>query len=187
MKISEQIISKGSYELPGVNNFISLSQYIFFRSMKKKYLLLRFSNEADFVVNGIEFELTQFDAYGKMIERKTVRSSTLSEKPGAVFALPDGFCVDEGCVDFKVSILAVYSGDYVYLVREGEISIEYKPTAEKAYCSPVDTIEPGAKELFVVRSKNRTSYPFAFAVAMIAAVAICAISTFAYYCLYIPW
>jgi len=185
MKMSEQVITKGEYQYPQLNEFVLLKHYIILKRGDKKFILFRFSNKADFVINGIKFEILQFDANGHKIGKNTVDIQTLSENPGAVFTLRDGFAIDSKCMDFKISIIDVYSKDYVYSGNNEESSVTYAP--DRYGDDLTEELNDKQKDKFFVTSKRRTSYTFAFTMAIFVALAVCAISSFAYYSPYIPW
>lgn len=183
MKISDQIITKGEYQYSQNNCLVTLKQYIFFTKNEKKYILLRFSNDSDFIVNGIKFELQQFDGNGRKIGKSILTARSISENPGSVFAVRDGFAVDNKCVDFIITVIEIYSGDYVYSLEHGVTTVSYVPSHYESITA-VDVVRKGR---MVVASKRRGSYTLAFVLAMLMALAVCAIGSFAYYCQYIPW
>ena len=183
MKISDQIVTKGEYQYSQTNRLVPLKQYIFFSKNEKKYLLLRFSNDSDFIVNGIKFELQQFDGNGRKIGNSTLTARLISGDPGSVFALRDGFVVDDKCVDFTVTVTEIYSGDYVYSLEHGVTTVNYVPNNH----DPLAAISGVRRGRLAVASKIRRTYPLAFVLALLMALAVCAMGSFAYYCQYIPW
>ena len=184
MKISDHIISKGTYQRHQINNFIAVKQYIFLRHDKQKYLLLRFSNDTEFTFSRLELELTQLDAEGNKLERSVIRSPFFSEPRGNIFSLSEGIRVNEKCVDFTVNIIAAYSDEYKYSVVNNEIAIFYQPT-------PVPKVRSdnpkNLKPIFSVRSRKGKPGALAVTVSIITALLLFALSAFIYYAAYLPW
>ena len=119
MILNKDCISKGYYKHSGIEGFVSVKQYMFIRKKGKKCLIQRFSNDSDFVVNALEYIVTELDAEGNVIKTDRIRSSGFTAAPGTVFAPPSGVVVSEECVDFKIRFISCVSGKYKYLVRNG--------------------------------------------------------------------
>ena len=119
------ILSKGPYTYAQPGGFLTVKQYIFTTVGGKKCLVLRFSNDADYKMDTAELTLTQMDARGNVLATTPVRLSIFLAA-GKTAAIDRGIPVDERCVDFRVRVESVRSGDYVYRERSGIIVVDHE-------------------------------------------------------------
>lgn len=125
MTANQQQISKGFYRYAQISDFISVKNYIYLRQNGKKCLLLRFSNDSDFSVDSMSFALIQLDAKGGVISQSNVNYEKMKLKSGATYVSDSALAVDEYCSDFKIVILQVRSGEYIYTVKDGRVIVNY--------------------------------------------------------------
>ena len=129
--ISEkQYIAKGIYRHPQIGHFVSVKNYIFLRDRGKKYLLVRFSNELDYVVDGLTCAVLQYNAEGEEIATAKINMDGLYIRPCELFATDNAVEVDEKCVDFRVVFLEVRSGKYRYRTTDQIVSVYYADGAD---------------------------------------------------------
>ena len=118
------ILSKGPYTYAQPSGFLSVKQYIFTSINGQKCLILRFSNDADYKMDTVDLTITQMDAHGNVLATTPVRLGIFLVA-GKTAAIDRGIPVEERCVDFRVRIETVRSGDYVYRERGGIIVADY--------------------------------------------------------------
>ena len=121
------IVDKGFYSRPQSNECIFVKQYIIAKEDTKKFLLLRFWNTADFVINGMEFVITQIGADKHVIDTSVVKIEGMRVSPGGTYTTNNGIVISEECVDFKVFVKYVSSGAYEYYDRGGKTVPKYNP------------------------------------------------------------
>ena len=180
MKISDQVISKGSYNYSALTDPILVTQYVFIRQRGRKCLLLRFKNNSDFTINKMIFEIVQIDKNGKETGRTVIKTPPINEAPGAMFTLSDGFEVGNECVDFRIKFVSLRSGVYKYIFKKHDIEISFDPDK----ITQAHTLSNGndkKKTISYIRSKKSTSLFFASFVSSITALAIFAIVLFSYF------
>lgn len=128
--MEHQYISKGIYQYSQIGNFVSVKNYIFIRKDEKKQLLLRFSNDFDYVVNSMTYVVVQIDAAGKVIARKKITHKDMELYPGGMYVTEQPIDVDEYCSDFKIEFSEVISESYRYEVHSDMIAVHYIKTVE---------------------------------------------------------
>ena len=124
-KNTYNIIDKGFYNRPQGERKVKLKQYIIVRRDGKKCLLLRFLNESELVVSGMEFVLTQIGADGEVIDNSVVHLNEIKLRPDETYTSREGIVIDDGCVDFTVEIRTVISGGYKYCLSDGQMLARY--------------------------------------------------------------
>lgn len=133
MNDNVQIISKGLYRGTVDKAFpVEVKEYIFTRKRGKKYLLLRFYNDSPLNVTGISFWLTQKNSYGEQLSRTRVVLEGIYCGADSYYAPASGFLIQDGCGEFEIDIISVFSGDYEYKAENGESFVRYAFEAEKA-------------------------------------------------------
>ena len=85
---------------------------------------MRFSNDADYKMETVELTLTQLDARGNVLTTTPVCLGIFLAA-GKTAAIDRGIPVVEKCVDFRVRVESVRSGEYVYRERGGIIVADY--------------------------------------------------------------
>lgn len=126
-----EVLEKGLYNHPKIPGYLSVGQFIFTRKEGKKCLLLRFVNEAEFRIDGVEFTVIQLDLYGKKIGRTKIKYTDINVAPDSTFAPERGIIVSEKCVDFYVQMRSVSSRSYRYVFKNGEVASCYEPYADE--------------------------------------------------------
>ncbi len=125
MVTDNQIISKGVYRYAQIDSFISVKDYIFARRENKKCLFLRFVNNSDYRITSMSFTILQMNASGELLDKINIVLESQIINPGAVYTYGSGIVIDEFCSDFKVVFSTVRSDDYIYLVRDGKVMVNY--------------------------------------------------------------
>ncbi len=126
MKRNEKnYIDKGIYSHPQIGGYLTLKQFILIEQDKKRCLLLRFVNEADFKINGARFILKQLDSDGQEIDRIDIDYNDMKLAPGQMYSPNQGIVVKKECVDFKIQMLYIASGDYRYIFENGTVTAHY--------------------------------------------------------------
>ena len=123
--MEQQYISKGIYQHSQIGDFVSVKNYIFIRKDEKKHLLLRFSNDFNYVVNAMTYFIVQMDGSGKVIARTKITHNALEFYPGTMYVTEEPICVDEYCSDFKIVFTEVISEFYRYEVHPDMITVHY--------------------------------------------------------------
>ena len=179
MKLSEQIIKKGTYSYSAPTDPVIVQKYIIIRQRGKKCLLLRFKNNSEFTVNRIEYEIVLFKKNGEIIERFTVKTPPINEAPGSVFTFSDGFWLGDECDDFKINFLSVRSGDYEYNFIGHDYIVSYSPLNIHKAPSLYDGGNSHDNNTHY-RYKKQNAFPFAVIVASVTVLTILGIILFPY-------
>ena len=136
MKHDCKIISKGLYKESDFDNgILAVKQYVFSREKNKKYLMIRFLNKANFIINALEFWIIQKNADGVEIGEIKVRIKDIYARPGEIFSPERCFLVKEKCSDFEIRFVAVKSGSYEYRFKNGETFVRYPIDKKWKYMS----------------------------------------------------
>lgn len=147
-------ISKGIYQHSQIGNFVSVKNYIFIRNNEKKQLMLRFSNDFDYVVDAMTYFVIQIDNFGKVLARTKITNKDLAFHPGTMYVTEQPICVDEYCSDFKIEFVEVVSGSYRYEVHSDMIAVHYLKAPEPI----VDLSEMTKKEKRKCRDRSVDMY-----------------------------
>lgn len=126
-----QIISKGYYSYPQSIEQITLKQFMFALKNDKKCLLLRFSNNEENPINGIDFLILEMDSRGNKIGEQLVKAHDIYCAGGDNFSINEDIFINENCTDFKIQIVAADFGDYKYSFKKDNVSVSYAPTAKE--------------------------------------------------------
>ena len=140
MKYDCKIISKGLYkDADAENNLLSVKQYVFVREKNKKYLMLRFLNNENFVINSFEFWIVQKNSDGVEIAQSKVKVKDIYARPGEIFSPEKCFLVKDKCVDFEIRLIVAKSGKYEYRIKNGEVFVRYPLEVNWKYLSSEKT------------------------------------------------
>ncbi len=131
MDLNQQYLSKGFYQYAQIGNPVSVKDYIFIRKDNKKCLLMRFTNNLEYLVNAMEFTVVQMDSAGNILENTKIQYRDILFVPGGTYAQPAGIVVKESCSDFKVIFSKIESGRYAYTASGGYPIVRYSRDAEK--------------------------------------------------------
>ena len=126
-KNERTVIEKGFYNHPQKSGRMQLKQYIIVREGGKKCLLLRFLNESDITVTGIEITLTQIRSHDKEPINTKVTCSGMRVRPGETYAMANAIVVSDDCVDFTINITRISSQGYYYYESGGKMISQYDP------------------------------------------------------------
>ncbi|MCQ2409014.1 MAG: leucine-rich repeat domain-containing protein [Clostridia bacterium] len=122
-----QIISKGFYSYPQSNEQVTLKQFIFAYKNDKKCLLLRFDNNEETTISGIQFLVLEMDKRGNKIGEQLVKSHDIHCAGGESFSVSEDIFIHDDCTDFKVQIVAADFGDYKYSYKKNNTAVSYDP------------------------------------------------------------
>ena len=168
----EDIISKGNYTYPQLEDLVSVKQYIMLREKGVKQLLLRLSNDKREKLGGISFRLDQYDVKGKLIKNDVFTSDGIDVKPTASFGLNLKVELEEECVDFKVEMIWARYGDYLHQVRGNDCLVTYdkQETVESVDTDALSKKMLGKKHEVITRTVKPHKLMLAAVVVMLAAV-----------------
>ena len=124
---NSEVIAKGKYRYPQSAGVITVANYIIVREDGKKYVLLRFSNERNERVDGLEIKFTQYGADGKEIESSRISFENANGAANSLFVPEERIEVSEECADFRVTILSARYGRYIYKAKKNGVSVDYAP------------------------------------------------------------
>lgn len=122
-----QIISKGFYSYPQSNEQVTLKQFIFAYKNDKKCLLLRFDNNEETPISGIQFIILEMDKRGNKIGEQLVKSHDIHCPGGESFSVSEDIFIHDDCTDFKVQVVAADFGDYKYSYKKNNTAVSYDP------------------------------------------------------------
>ena len=122
-----KIIEKGFYSHPQKNDEVQIKQYIITKDGNRRLLLLRFYNNSELVINGMNIILTQLKGESKEPENIKLALNELNIHPGETFAMKSGVVIADDCTDFLVEITDVISKDYIYKESNGKLVAKYDP------------------------------------------------------------
>ena len=125
--MSIEVLAKGLYSFSGVRDFVAVKEYMFIAKDEKRLLTVRFCNETDFTVNEICVDLYQLDGKGNTLKRNRITDKGRRVASGNTFALKELPELEDKCVDIKVRIVYVISGDYRYNISKGRVTARYIP------------------------------------------------------------
>ncbi len=125
MKENKVYFKKGFYNQKQIEGFPTLKQFILVERGGKRCLLLRFANETELTVDGMKFELTQFNATGEVVSKSKVEYTNMRFCPEQTYAAQRGIVVKDNCVDFRIDIIHVVSNKYKYVPRHGQAVATY--------------------------------------------------------------
>ena len=166
MNDNVQIISKGLYRGAIDKAFpVEVKEYILTRKKGKRYLLLRFYNNSPLNVTAISFWLTQRNSFGEQLSRTKVALEGLYCGANAYYAPSSGFLMQDGCVEFEIDMISVFSGDYEYKAENGEGFVRYAVETTKA-------ASPQNRKLFVQRRKLNRKVTFTSIILVLAIILI---------------
>lgn len=162
-----EVILKDVYRHEQTEGFVRVDEYAFLSDKSSDYIALTFKNDLDTTVDSMSFTLIQEDSRGKIIARSPVTYASLNVLPHSCFSQDSMIKVPHGCVDFKVIVNEVRSGDMVYTLCGGDVVVRYvklDPVLADTESDEVFKIPPAYK-------KHRFLM-FAVAVFIIAALVI---------------
>lgn len=125
MSLAQLNISKGVYRYPQIENFVCVKNFLISFHNDQKYLLIRFSNETDFIVHSMEFTLTQLDGNGTVLETTKISYRNLQFLPDSTYTTRRGIIVHDLCTDFKLQFSRLTSDEYVYQVKGRQVTVLY--------------------------------------------------------------
>ena len=181
------VIDKGFYNHPQSSGQIQLKQYIFARENDKKCLLLRFFNESDIIIQGMDIVLKQIRAHGKEPKFSKLQLNRINVHPGEIYTTANGIVVSDDCVDFEIEIKNVRSRDYTYLENGGRLIPKYDPRAK-------DQVKAKRRGKISSKRKNISASKISILLAMIGIIGFVALGAYlsnrtfgSFDTLYLPW
>lgn len=127
---SQQILSHKQYSHAQIEHFVCVDSFVFLNKNDLTYLLIQFSNHADFTVHDMDFSVTQLDSTGAAIQSGFYSINNLQLEPEQIAYSRDGILVDDACTDIILSFHDVRSGDYRYHINGNAITVSYAPAEE---------------------------------------------------------
>ena len=166
----EFIISKGRYSLPQVKDIVSVSQYFFVRDSEgSKRLLIRFKNDRSELCTGFTFKLFCLDSRGKTIEDQILDTGDISLKGNGSYTYSDAIAVSEKCTSFRVEMVSVSYGSYLYSNENEKVSVEYTDAKRKATRPFISTSDVNNARTITVRNFK---LPWSYVVISLALLAV---------------
>ena len=181
----DKLISKSEYSASQVGNFVVAKQYMIYRYQGSKCLLIRFANEADYVVDSFDFTLIQLDSKGGIIGEIKSSCDKLHFAPGSMYAMEKGIVVDDRCVDCRIHVISAISGKYLYRVNRGRsLSVHYMQDEVWSYVNvkkqPKSISFKKNRIGLVAKQKEKHSYRWLRFVAVIAALLLILVNAIPY-------
>lgn len=128
------IIAKGKYSHKQTSELLEVTRYLIIRKKRGRVLLLDLNNHSEEKLTAMQLLIEQFDARENSLGETTVKLENLSVGKGE-FVLKKEIAVHRSCIDFRVKVLAVEYGNYVYRLGGADTFVTYeKPVVRK----PVD-------------------------------------------------
>lgn len=116
------------YTRPQPEGLVAVREYCIADGGGTPCLLLKWALEADFPVDRFLFAVEELDAAGDLLETLTVTCEGTDIPPvtrGECFVPPRGILLRDACADIRVRLLEVESAGYLYLIREGRVTVDY--------------------------------------------------------------
>ncbi|MBD5584140.1 MAG: leucine-rich repeat protein [Clostridia bacterium] len=106
----------------GADNLVSLKEYIVFEDERaeEKYIVFKFSNNVSQQLLGMEFEVTQYDLDGEMVERSVVVYNKFLSKADTTFVPNAKLKVNYACRRISVRLIKAVFDRFVW--KEGDFS-----------------------------------------------------------------
>ena len=117
------------YPHPQPEGLVAVREYRIADGGGTPCLLLKWALEADLPVDRFLFAVEELDAVGDLLETLTVTCEGTDippVHPGECFVPPRGILLREACTDIRVRLLEVESAGYLYRVRDGRVTVDYR-------------------------------------------------------------
>lgn len=162
---SNNVIAKGKYRYPQKAGLVTVNNYIILKENGKKYLLLRFFNERNEVIDRLTIKLVQYDSAGKVISsaRKTIGG--IGGGGGSQFVPECKTELEDGCADFRADIISAEYGSYSYSPASGGLRVDYTDEGELRP-SDASAKKSGGKNF----SLSKRSFRFSVIICLLAVV-----------------
>lgn len=115
------IIDRGFYHHHQCAGGMNLKQYIITKEDGKKLLHLRFFNESDLSVSGMNVKLSQFTKDGELISSKSYSIQNIKVLPGSTYACRTAPVLEDECQSFVVDVTGLNSNGYKYAPVHGKL------------------------------------------------------------------
>lgn len=108
--------------IDGADNLVSLKEYIVFEDERaeEKYIVFKFSNNVSQQLLGMEFEVTQYDLDGEMVEKSVVVYNKYLSKADTTFVPNAKLKVNYACRRISVRLIKAVFDRFVW--KEGDFS-----------------------------------------------------------------
>ena len=122
------IISKGKYNFPQNDRQLTIQNFIFISENGTKYLLLKWKNSRNEILDDLQLMIKFYDASANTIEKKKMFFENLHCNANSTFVLK--IEVSEDCVDFEIRLDYSRYGAYTYSSVENGIMEDYNSEAK---------------------------------------------------------
>ena len=174
--------SKGQYTYTQRGGYVTVKNYIFIVKDGKKALLLRFSNDSQGIAfDELRFTVVETDPAGKVIKNTHVVFEDLDFAPSTTYAAEKAIIVDDMCVDFKVELECLFSGQYKYVFTSHGVETEFIPHEKVAPDSDGEAEYIHENTVSRKRYGKRRLSGFAAFVALVVIVALAAVGILSRY------
>lgn len=120
-----KVVHKGVYPYPADNDYVRLIQYMFVEENGEKFALLRFVNDDESAVKGIKILFEQTGVDGAAVSSGEYECVGLNVKHKQKFAFDKKIKIEKDCFDFKVKVLKVDFGKFVYNASGAEKGVTF--------------------------------------------------------------
>lgn len=122
---SNNVIAKGKYRYPQKAGLVTVNNYIIVKENGKKYLLLRFFNERNEVIDRLAIKLVQYDSAGKVISSAHKTIDDIGGVGGSQFVPECKIELEDDCADFRANIISAEYGRYSYSPVNSGLRVDY--------------------------------------------------------------
>ncbi|MGN0813805.1 MAG: leucine-rich repeat protein [Candidatus Coproplasma sp.] len=127
------VIAKGKYRYPRDEKLVYATDYVIVRERGKKYLILRFFNPRDEIIDRLNIKLIQLDGEGEKLSSEHIGFYNVRGACCGSFVPEKKIELSEGCADFKVEVLSAGYGRYDYSSVNGGICVDFNEQEERNY------------------------------------------------------
>lgn len=174
---SNNVIAKGKYRYPQKAGLVTVNNYIILKENGKKYLLLRFFNERNEVIDRLVIKLVQYNSAGKAISSSRKTFGGLGGGGGAQFVPECKIELDDACADFRADVLSAEYGNYSYSPANSGLRVDYvKEEAPRPFDAAAVQKKTGGKNF----SLSKRSFRFSLIICLLAVVLVACLFVFVF-------
>lgn len=121
----EKCIKKGIYGYPQLSGYLSVKQFMIIERRGKKYLVVRFANEADFIIKDAKFILKQLNSKGEVIDETKLDYLGLNVRAGEMRVPTERIALKKDCSDVVLKLVSLVGGRYEYRFKNDIVTVHY--------------------------------------------------------------
>ncbi len=174
-----KILRKGEYVNSASILPVAPKQYIIYDDNGEKQLFLRFENSRNERLTSICFNLIQYNAKGRTVKEEKIEFE-VDVATSCIFAPEKQFALLNECADFRIDMVNVAYGAYLYEVSGNEVKSSYRKAGEKTVpCfDRTDVYSSMREKRHTVQIRTLTSFKILIPLFVIVLVAITAFGVF---------